>query len=464
MRYSLQNQPFFALTAFLLQQHGWPILLGCWAACVAISSNAAPLPVDNPVALRIQGSNTIGAELSPALVKALLTSNAFKNAHAVPGANENEQHLVGTAPGGQNIIVELAAHGSGTGFVGLKNSQADLAASSRPIKDAEVGDLKSLGDLRSAGAEHVIGIDGVAVIVNAKNSLNSLSTQQLANIFSGEAKNWEDVGGHGGEIHLYARDEQSGTFDTFKELVLGSRGKKLASSAKRFESNETLADTVSGDVQGIGFTSFSALRQAKALSVSDGESQAMLPTLQLIATEDYPLSRRLFFYYPPSNKNPWAQALVSFSESPQGQDIVTANGFIGQTPQTIQVEPTASMPAKYQQLAKDARRLSINFRFAEGSATLDNKAQADIQRVVTYLKSHDKLKGQVALYGFDDANPNQERAQLISKLRAMVVLRALAKQGALIRDFDGFGSLRPVASNDSEEGRIKNRRVEVWVY
>jgi phosphate transport system substrate-binding protein len=52
----------------------------------------------------------------------------------------------------------------------------------------------------------------------------------------------------------------------------------------------------------------------------------MLPLNSLIATEDYPLSRRLFFYLPPS-KNPWARA-GSVCAKPQGQKIVAANGFI----------------------------------------------------------------------------------------------------------------------------------------
>jgi phosphate transport system substrate-binding protein len=123
------------------------------------------------------------------------------------------------------VVIEVAAHGSSTGFTALKTASADLAASSRPIKDSELLDLEALGDLKSAEAEQVIAIDGLAIILHPRNPLKQLDTEQLARIFSGEVKTWEDLGGHGGSIHLYARDDQSGTYDTFKELVLAVAGK-----------------------------------------------------------------------------------------------------------------------------------------------------------------------------------------------------------------------------------------------
>ena len=167
-------------------------------------------------------------------------------------------------------------------------------------------------------------------------------------------------------------------------------GKPSSSAAKRFESSEQLSDAVSADPQGIGFIGLPYVRQAKAVAIVDGQSQAMLPLNSLIATEDYPLSRRLFFYLPPNGKNPWAQALVAFAQSSKGQAIVAANGFIAQTVQAMAVTPNALMPEGYQALSRHAQRLSVNFRFEEGSATLDNKARQDLSRVLDYIKQHDK--------------------------------------------------------------------------
>lgn len=437
-------------------------LLCCACSFAAV---AAPLPIpDQGPALRIQGSNTIGAALGPALVEGLMEHRGLQSVHREPGGGANEQRVVGKTRQGKTVTIDVAAHGSSTGFAALKKASADLAASSRPIKDSELVDLEPLGDLKSPEAEQVIAIDGLAIILNPRNPLNTLNTEQLAQIFNGEISTWEALGGIGGPIHLYARDDQSGTYDTFKELVLRLRGKPLAASAKRFESSEQLSDAVSQDPQGIGFIGLPYVRQAKAVAIVDGDSQPMLPLNSLIATEDYPLSRRLFFYLPPSSPTPWAKALVDFTQSSQGQAIVAANGFIAQQVQAMAVEPRASMPEDYQAIARDAQRLTVNFRFEEGSASLDNKAHQDLQRVVAYLKSHDKLNKQVTLVGFGDAKDDPQRAALLSKLRAMAVRRELVKSGVVLRDIRGFGAQMPVAANTADEGRIKNRRVEVWVY
>ncbi|MGY2190191.1 Phosphate-binding protein PstS precursor [compost metagenome] len=433
--------------------------------CLPQMATAGTLPIpEHGPALRIQGSNTIGAALGPALVEGLMREQGLLKVHSEAPDKANELRIVGETAQGRRVEVELAAHGSSTGFSALKNGSADLAASSRPIKDSELQSLKSFGDLKSPSAEQVIAIDGLAIILHPQNPLNQLDTVQLARIFSGEVKTWEELGASGGTIHLYARDDQSGTYDTFKELVLSGRGKSLSSAAKRFESSEQLSDAVSLDPQGIGFIGLPYVRSAKAVAIVDGQSQAMLPLSNLIATEDYPLSRRLFLYLPPSGNNPWAQALVTFAQSSQGQAIVAANGFIAQTVQAMAVTPNALMPEGYQALSRHAQRLSVNFRFEEGSANLDNKARQDLSRVLDYIEQNDKTERRVTLVGFGDAKDDPARADLLSKLRAMAVRRELVKSGVVLREIRGFGAVMPVAANSADEGRIRNRRVEVWVY
>ena len=439
------------------------LLMLCAGLPITASAADLPTPKQGPV-LRIQGSNTIGAALGPALVEGLMREQGLLKVHSETPDKANELRVVGETAQGRRVTVDIAAHGSSTGFTALKNATADLAASSRPIKDSELLALQSLGDLKSPGAEQVIAIDGLAIILHPQNPLNQLNTEQLAQIFSGEVKTWEELGGRGGTIHLYARDDQSGTYDTFKEVVLSRRGKTLNSAAKRFESSEQLSDAVSLDPQGIGFIGLPYVRQAKAVAIVDGQSQAMPPLNSLIATEDYPLSRRLFFYLPPNAKNPWAEALVAFAQSSNGQAIVAANGFIAQTVQAMAVTPNALMPEGYQALSRHAQRLTVNFRFEEGSATLDNKARQDLTRVLDYLQQNQKTNRQVTLVGFGDAKSDPARADLLSKLRAMAVRRELVKSGVVFREIRGFGAEMPVAANSADEGRIKNRRVEVWVY
>ena len=437
---------------------GFVLYLSPWTAFAAL-----PLPADDRPVLRIQGSNTIGAKLGPALVTGLMQEQGLNDIRTSV-TQENEQAVSALNGAGRKITVTIAAHGSGTGFSAIGQGSAELAASSRPIKDAESASLSSFGNMKSRDAEQVIAIDGLAIVLHPSNPISALSTLQLAQIFSGEISDWAQLGGRPGAIDLYARDDNSGTFDTFKELVLSANGKQLSGKAKRFESSEQLSDSVARDTNGIGFIGLPYVRKAKAVAIAAGDSQPMAPSVTLIATEDYPLSRRLFLYGPPKNANPWAEALLQFAQSPRGQAIVASNGFIAQTVEAVKVEATADMPPAYQALAREAQRLSVNFRFQEGSANLDNKAQQDLRRVLDYLRQHDKLQNKVVLVGFGDPKAVSARAELLSKLRAMAVRRELAREGVVMREVTGLGDDLPVADNEGDSGRIKNRRVEVWVY
>ncbi len=71
--------------------------------------------------------------------------------------------------GRRNRAVEIKAHGSTTAFEGLQANACDIGMSSRRIKDDEVKRLSLLGNMTSRANEHVLALDGVAVIVNSTN-------------------------------------------------------------------------------------------------------------------------------------------------------------------------------------------------------------------------------------------------------------------------------------------------------
>ncbi len=382
--------------------------LFCSLLCLpSVTLGALPVPADGSPVLRIQGSNTVGAKLAPLLIAGLFDQQGLSDVRIAPTGEENEQRVTGRGPGGQLVTALVAAHGSSTGFVGLKDATADIAASSRPIKESEVRALASLGDLKSSAAEQVIAIDGLAIIVNPANPLPRLDTETLARLFSGEIANWTEVGGPDQPVRIHARDDNSGTYDTFKELVLAPHGKKLASGASRYESNDQLSATVAGDLGAIGFVGYASVGRARALPIADGQSQAMAPTPAMIATEDYPLSRRLFLYAPPSGQSAWARALIEFAQSDAGQALVPRSGYIAQQVEAIRLPSQPDMPMAYRQLANEASRLTVNFRFEEGSAVLDNKAQRDLQRLAAYLAAHDKLQERAVLVASATPRPTR---------------------------------------------------------
>ncbi|MDL0440491.1 substrate-binding domain-containing protein [Stutzerimonas frequens] len=440
-----------------------PLLLVTLGSASSASLAAPPTPPDGSAVLRIHGSNTVGAKLAPMLVAGLFEAKSLQSVRIAPAGKENEQRITAFDERGRTVHALIAAHGTGTGFAGLKEGAADLAAASRSIKQSEAQSLSALGDMRSAESEQVIAIDGLAVIVHPDNPVQALSVEQVARLFAGKITSWRELGGADVAVELHARDDQSGTYDTFKELVLNSQGQALATSAVRYESNDALSQAVSRRSGAIGFVGLASVGKSKALAITDGDSQPMPPSQALVATEDYPLSRRLFLYADPQKQSKWTREFLTFVHSSAGQAIVEKSGYVAQAIAPIRLPAQAAMPAAYQQLAREAQRLTVNFRFAEGSAQLDNKAQRDVQRLIDYLNSHDKQMNAAVLVGFGDARNDPARTALLSKLRAMAVRRELARGGILVKEINGLGDQLPVASN-SEAGRIKNRRVEVWVY
>lgn len=411
--------------------------------------------------LEIHGSNTIGATLAPMLMDGFLGELSGHTVNASATGTENET-ILSTTRDGQPLTVLIAAHGSSTGFTAMMANRADIWAASRSIKDKEIKALADRSDMTSADSEHVIAIDGLAILVHPSNPVSQLNIDTLAKIFAGKITNWSTVGGPDRTIQVYARDNRSGTWDTFQHLVLAGQY-TLTGKALRYESNDQLSDDVSRDPTGIGFAGFASVRNSKLLAISDGNAPALKPSKLTVATEDYPLSRRLYLYTPGTTGKPLAQAFVDYAQSQAGQDIVARSGFFSQNPIAVDPVQGNTVPDTFKRLTEHYQRLSVNFRFAEGPTRLDNKAKRDLLRIQSYLSQHGKTGKDLMLIGFADQQSNELRAQMISELRALSVSKALRQLGTPVPGHTGYGHYMPVGSAGGETGAQRNGRVEVWI-
>lgn len=429
----------------------------------AVPAVALVPAVPAEVILRIHGSNTIGAKLLPALMTEFLKSQGAKGISPKTGADPEEVTLEADLGKGKKAI-EIHAHGSSTAFEGLQGGKCEIGMASRQIKPEEANAIAraGLGELHSASFEHVLGLDGIAMLVNKDNPVGSLTKQDLAGIFSGKVTDWTQVGGQPGPIHVYARDAKSGTFDTFKSLVLEKLA--LVANAKRFEDSNELSDAVAADPAGIGFVGLPFIGDAKALAVSEPGTSPFIASRFTVATEDYLLSRRLYLYTTSASRNnPLVKKFLEFALSDEGQAVVQNLGFVKQTLDLQRLAPPPGAPSDYLTATKDAERLSLNLRFRPGSTQLDNKAIRDLDRIINML-AQPRLQGKtLLLLGFADTNGPENVNWRLSKERAQLVSKELVLRGFTAVNVLGLGSALPVASNESEVGREKNRRVEVWV-
>jgi phosphate transport system substrate-binding protein len=433
----------------------------------------------------VYGSNTIGAQLMPALLASYGESLGMKVQQRV-GADPEEVQVSMSDRGGAGLaLIDLESHGSGTSAPGLASGRAEIGMSSRPIKPEEENKLLKI---KLTPEPHVIALDGLLVLTSPQNPVASLTLDQIAQVFSGAVKDWSQLGRAPGKINVYARDDKSGTYDTFNSLVLKPRKLKLAPDAKRFESNNDLSDGVARDPNGIGFTGFAYQRSAKALAIGSACGIVSRPSPFSVKTEDYPLSRRLFLYTTNGTRHRLAREIVKFALSDAAQRVITDNGFIdlgldflpfsaqGERLASIFDLPAAELTpqamAHVKQMTADmrgAKRMSISFRFEPGSDKLDVKARQDILRLAHFLAAPEMRGKDVLLFGFTDAVGAFETNLKLGQKRSDTVRAALLVLGGGVL-IDGrhikarsYGELLPVACNQTKADREKNRRVEVWV-
>ncbi|WP_174297087.1 substrate-binding domain-containing protein [Sphingomonas bacterium] len=422
-------------------------------------STIAAVPDGVEPVLRLGGSNTIGAKLAPALVAGYFKSLGC--ADPVTSSPAAEESVVRCETGGKTLVATIAAHGSATAFKGLADASLDIGMASRKIKADETTSLAKLGDMTAPSNEHVLGLDGIAVIVHPGNRIASLTIDQVGAIFTGVITDFAKAGGAAGPIKVLARDDKSGTYDTFKSLVLGKT--PLVDGAKRFEDSAALSTEVANDPAAIGFVGLATIGGAKAVAVGPASGVSLIPNRMTVATEDYILSRRLYLYVAASSTKPDVARFLQFANSPEGQKLVEAAGFV---PLTIRQEKSAApsgAPSGYDTLVAKALRLSVNFRFRTGSADLDNRALADLDRVTEFLASSSVQPDRLMLLGFADSRGGEAMNQKLSEGRAQTVAAALAQRGVKAGVVRGFGTAIPIADNNTPEGQEKNRRVEVWV-
>ncbi len=226
--------------------------------------------------------------------------------------------------------------------------------------------------------------------------------EQIAGIFSGAITDWSAVGRAPGRIQVYARDDKSGTFDTFNSLVLKPTKAALTADARRFESSEELSDSVARDANGIGFVGFAYLRNAKALEIGSNCGMAYAPTVFNVKTEQYPLSRRLYVY---ANNVAEGRSPRSFSHSRARRRLrrssarrassTRASRFWSRRIRSCGL-PTASSglgPDADATLLKDlasglkhSSRVSTTLQFRLSSAQVDSKTVADVERIAAYVR------------------------------------------------------------------------------
>lgn len=226
-----------------------------------------------------------------------------------------------------NYQITVNGGGSGTGISALINGTTDIAASSREMKSKEMEEAKAAGN---EPAENLVGLDGIAVVVNPENPINELTMAQLKDIFTGTKTNWKDFGGPDSPIGIYSRESSSGTYQFFQEHVLSKEN--YAASAKLMPATSAIVEGCASEKSGIGYVGLGYAAEAgskiKIIAVkADDASPAVMPTEATVKDKTYAIARGLYLYTKTSSPEA-VKSFLSFCLSADGQKILTETGYI----------------------------------------------------------------------------------------------------------------------------------------
>lgn len=229
----------------------------------------------------------------------------------LPVMHELARRIHGVNP---DINISVSGGGSSVGIEKVGKKIVDIGNSGRVLTMTELA-AYNLNSIPFA-------IDGIAVVVHPGNKVSELSSEEVRKIFTGEIRNWHEVGGDDLDIHLYGRVLGSGTRKVFQKKMLGEE--KFAGTVKAVDANNAMKVIVSWDMQAIGYLSIGHLDNSKVKAlILDG----VTPNQVNCINHSYTLSRRLYMNI---NDNPsdLTRLFVNYVLGSEGHEAIAAAGYV----------------------------------------------------------------------------------------------------------------------------------------
>jgi len=223
-----------------------------------------------------------------------------------------------------NADIQVAGGGSGVGIQAIGKKTVNIGMSSRELKASEMEASPNL-------AVTTIAQDGIAIVVNPKNGIESISLDDVAGIYLGTITKWSEIApgamtGTSDTIVVIGRDSASGTRSYFDEEILKKQTPAPAMLEKN--SNGAVLQTVAQTPGSIGYVSIGFVsNDVKALPIRYSDDKVVAPTLANVKSREYPISRNLYVI---TNGNPQGLSadFIAYLLSPAGQKIALDEGYV----------------------------------------------------------------------------------------------------------------------------------------
>lgn len=245
-----------------------------------------------------------------------------------------------------DVSVTVDGPGTGDGFKLFCEGETDISDASRQIKDAEKESCLENGINNIV--ELKVGVDGIAVMTNGANTaVECLSFEQLFALIgpAGEgAETWAEAspGLPDAPLDVFGPGEESGTFDSFVEIVIedlaeeqGLEATTRTDYSPSGDDNVILQGIQSSDTSlgWVGFAFAVNASNVRLIPIDGGDGDCVEPTPDSIASNQYPISRDLWIYVNADKAaaNPAVTAYIDFYVT---QGLRQAVGEVGYVPLT----------------------------------------------------------------------------------------------------------------------------------
>jgi phosphate transport system substrate-binding protein len=453
---------------------------------VVCAGHGCPDPAQYAADITISGDSDVVNKLLPSLVEDFAFSTGTTSLRSNHG-NRGWTYFVSDAATIPIARIQAQPGDSKSGLQDLTSNISDLAVTTRAATFAEAKRAKNsgIGDLNSPDQRQILALDALVFIVSQDNPVSSLSLEDIRKIYSGDITNWSALGGIDAPITRYRRGGTSDIGRAFSRMVLLPDFSPAPKTASILADAQALSDAVAADPLAIGFTRFSGIRNAKALAIRGACGVRQIPDRFGLQSGDYPLSRYIYLYQPKAKLPVFARDFLAYLAGPQGQKAVSDLGYVGQElaakPFAMQQERIAnavrlanadvSLEALKGFVNKfsDASRLAATFRFQDKSTKLNVRSRHSLKTLIGLIETGDFNGRELIFAGFSDSQGGGAGNRRIARQRAEQVAK-LVRSGATRADLSkikfqiaGLGEVSPIACNGTENGRLLNRRVEVWV-
>jgi phosphate transport system substrate-binding protein len=412
--------------------------------------------------IRFVGEADAGTALLPPLIAAFAQARGLVYA----ASKRPEDAAVLTDPATHKVLAEISFQPMPPDAArdAMKAGRAELMVAS--ATDPDFG-------------ARALALDALVPIVAPDNPLPEISTINLAKVLAGEVTNWKDVGGPDMPLVLHGLAAESDLQRALSARLGGEIGGVMA-----HPDLAALAQAVAKDPWAIAVSVNAQVGPARKLPLSDSCGFPLLPSSLAVKAEDYPLTLPVFLLTPRRRLPLLAREFLDFLALPVAQKAIAAGGYINRSPERQPMtedgmrlinaiqgageETTLADLKRLVNLMDGADRVSLTFRFEDGSSEMDATSLENLADLARLLEVGVFRNEALYLAGFSDGSGAAAANFDLSKTRADAVLAALKAAAPTVPEaqlprVEAFGEALPAACDETPAGRRLNRRVELWV-